>query len=1050
VVNGLVAEWMRHMATTAPDSQLALIYLANDVLQSSKLGQEPAIHALFHRAFGLVLTKSLAIIGARGLAVVPKIRRVVNIWKDKQVFSAEDVEQFLQSLDDPDSFFGGDAEAETEATIAALAGDAAQGAAQFGGDGSGGGDTEFDAGASAYGAFGDVSGGGAVVGHGGRAGGSNSTAAPMLDFRSLPSVGGNAFGAFPQYAGVNAPAGGADPRAASSNATLRAARAIAGSSSRPGSDAVLRSGSGGGGGDSRADDMGAAGGASPLTTLSSELTDALSALRFRPALPADHVAAVVAPAVRPLSTAAQAKLAAQVQKDADTAQLLRVTGARVEAADVAQLPSTLSRDAASAALALAASAYVLEDAAASAAASEDAAAADAGTDSEDGNDTAERQRQSQASLLQASLPVEAPSAATMAAVSRHLDNVAAERAAVDALIATLTELLEAEIGRTADLSAHADATADTDAKEAVEAGGAGAAGAAAARPTAELVGCQASDEARSRVCKRQLDAARQLRLTAERLVDAEQPPVSEHTQHAHHHRQPHSHHQRSHNSHPRGHLHRGAAVGGAAADAGSAGRGVAMVFRLCEGNVHVYEAGTPPGSPLPPLGDSGSGVGGPIAPGAASHGQPAAPAPQEEDDEEAGLTFMDPADIGFGVQEDEAPASTAPAQPANLQFAGTEGTQHIGVKRKRPDGNEEAQIFGGDESAAAQDAAAGGVADGLLSAVAAATEASAAEGVAAAVPGGHDALRVAAALQQARDLLRRAAESAAAAPAEPLESPLAMSPAASHAAQQARASTQGYGFLAGRARPAGAGAGAYASPQAQPHLLPQYQQQPRIVSAGARPVFHGAGSAVMGVTGAGAGAGGAGGAYPVPAYDGYGAAARGGLPGYPMGGGGGPRPGAAAFVMAMTAPPRGAIALPAGAGPGRPYFVQHAGAAPAGVAYMAAAGAARPAYAGGGPGAYASARPAFAGAHLVPGGAAPSAQHPQYRVVSSGLPPGAVPVPAGMAMAMQAAAAAGRPAAATGYGGGLSQQQLARAQAQWGQPIARPRPAAPYYGGGGF
>lgn len=58
-------------------------------------------------AFAAVMPRALAIIGARGLVVAPKVKRLFEIWRSRQVFSEEQVAAFEQALEDPDSILTG-------------------------------------------------------------------------------------------------------------------------------------------------------------------------------------------------------------------------------------------------------------------------------------------------------------------------------------------------------------------------------------------------------------------------------------------------------------------------------------------------------------------------------------------------------------------------------------------------------------------------------------------------------------------------------------------------------------------------------------------------------------------------------------------------------------------------------------------------------------------------------------------------------------------------------------------------------------------------------
>jgi hypothetical protein len=53
------------------------------------------------------MPRAMAIIGTRGLAHVARVKRVLNIWRERFVFSAEQVASFEEALEDPDSVLTG-------------------------------------------------------------------------------------------------------------------------------------------------------------------------------------------------------------------------------------------------------------------------------------------------------------------------------------------------------------------------------------------------------------------------------------------------------------------------------------------------------------------------------------------------------------------------------------------------------------------------------------------------------------------------------------------------------------------------------------------------------------------------------------------------------------------------------------------------------------------------------------------------------------------------------------------------------------------------------
>ena len=78
-----VNEWRNSLATCEPAQLLPLLYVANEVLQTSKRNRGNK----FLEAWSPVLGKSLQHICARDPSVVEKVRRTVKIWADRRVLS---------------------------------------------------------------------------------------------------------------------------------------------------------------------------------------------------------------------------------------------------------------------------------------------------------------------------------------------------------------------------------------------------------------------------------------------------------------------------------------------------------------------------------------------------------------------------------------------------------------------------------------------------------------------------------------------------------------------------------------------------------------------------------------------------------------------------------------------------------------------------------------------------------------------------------------------------------------------------------------------------
>lgn len=95
-----VSEWRSVLQTSSPSQSLPLLYVANEVLQTSKRNRGNQ----FLEAFSPVLGSCLTFICGRDNSVVEKVRRVVKIWGDRRVFSLRYVGDVLGGLD---SFRGG-------------------------------------------------------------------------------------------------------------------------------------------------------------------------------------------------------------------------------------------------------------------------------------------------------------------------------------------------------------------------------------------------------------------------------------------------------------------------------------------------------------------------------------------------------------------------------------------------------------------------------------------------------------------------------------------------------------------------------------------------------------------------------------------------------------------------------------------------------------------------------------------------------------------------------------------------------------------------------
>ena len=91
-----VSEWRSQLQSCRPDQLLPLLYVANEVLQTSKRNRGPK----FLEAFAEVLGSSLRFICERDRSIVEKVRRTAKIWGDRQVYSPRFVGQLLGGLED--------------------------------------------------------------------------------------------------------------------------------------------------------------------------------------------------------------------------------------------------------------------------------------------------------------------------------------------------------------------------------------------------------------------------------------------------------------------------------------------------------------------------------------------------------------------------------------------------------------------------------------------------------------------------------------------------------------------------------------------------------------------------------------------------------------------------------------------------------------------------------------------------------------------------------------------------------------------------------------
>lgn len=90
-----VNEWRNSIQTCSASQLLPLLYVANEVLQTSKRNRGNK----FLEAFSPVLGTTTRFICERDRSVVEKVRRVIKIWGDRRVFSQRYVAELLTGLD---------------------------------------------------------------------------------------------------------------------------------------------------------------------------------------------------------------------------------------------------------------------------------------------------------------------------------------------------------------------------------------------------------------------------------------------------------------------------------------------------------------------------------------------------------------------------------------------------------------------------------------------------------------------------------------------------------------------------------------------------------------------------------------------------------------------------------------------------------------------------------------------------------------------------------------------------------------------------------------
>mmetsp|Transcript_30617 Transcript_30617/g.72865 ORF Transcript_30617/g.72865 Transcript_30617/m.72865 type:complete len:426 (+) Transcript_30617:92-1369(+) len=90
-----VSEWRSVLQTSSPSQSMPLLYVANEVIQTSKRNRG----SKFLEAFSPVLGSSMIFICSRDNSVVEKVRRTVKIWGDRRIFSMRFVMEVLAGLE---------------------------------------------------------------------------------------------------------------------------------------------------------------------------------------------------------------------------------------------------------------------------------------------------------------------------------------------------------------------------------------------------------------------------------------------------------------------------------------------------------------------------------------------------------------------------------------------------------------------------------------------------------------------------------------------------------------------------------------------------------------------------------------------------------------------------------------------------------------------------------------------------------------------------------------------------------------------------------------
>ena len=88
--------WLQRMKESPPNKKLVLIYLANEITQTSKMRKKEE----FLRAYEPILPEATAV-AYRGspVDIQNKIRRVVEVWRSRQIFSLSCQQEIEKGID---------------------------------------------------------------------------------------------------------------------------------------------------------------------------------------------------------------------------------------------------------------------------------------------------------------------------------------------------------------------------------------------------------------------------------------------------------------------------------------------------------------------------------------------------------------------------------------------------------------------------------------------------------------------------------------------------------------------------------------------------------------------------------------------------------------------------------------------------------------------------------------------------------------------------------------------------------------------------------------